>query len=165
MGSQDSKSTSTPVSAEDRLKTYNAGWNALGGDSAMGGDYQTPTYERLGEGDYDRVKAGLDAGTERQQSLALKANDQEMADRGIYTSLNALRSNDTTRETYAPQFAANDATVVQMKAQDLAGANAAAQDAAKHKYEASWRPADYKAGLWNGTGGVISSGSSGGWSI
>jgi len=131
----------------------------------MGGDYQTPTYERLGDGDYSRVSEGLNATTQRQQDLALKANDQAMADRGIYTSLNALRSNDTTRETYAPRFAANDATVMQMKAQDIAGANAAAQDAAKQKYEASWRPADYKAGLWNGTGGVISSGSSGGWSI
>jgi hypothetical protein len=167
MGSQDSKSSSAPVSAKTRLETYEKGTQAIQGDTSnYGGEgYAVPAYERLGEGDYGRVSAGLNAGTERQQGLALKANDQAMADRGIYTSLNALRSNDSTREAYAPQFAANDATVMQMKAQDIAGANAAAQDAAKQKYEASWRPADYKAGLWNGTGGVISSGTSGGWSI
>jgi len=165
MGSQNSTSSSTPVSAAQRLETYQAGQSAIGGDAAMGEAYSAPTYERLGEGDYARVSEGLNAGTERQQGLALKANDQAMADRGIYTSLNALRSNDSTREAYAPQFAANDAAVMQMKAQDVAGANAAAQDAAKQKYEASWRPADYKAGMWNGTGGTISSGSSGGWSI
>jgi hypothetical protein len=167
MGSQDSKSSSAPVDAATRLDTYNKGTQAIQSDTSnYGGEgYNAPVYERLGEGDYRRVSEGLNAGTTRQQQLALEANDQAMADRGIYSSLNALRSNASVREGYAPQFAANDAAVVQMKAQDIAGANAAAQDAAKQKYEASWRPADYKAGLWNGTGGVISSGSSGGWSI
>ena len=165
MGSQGSTSTSAPVSAKSRLQSYDAGQKAIGGDAAMGGNYQAPAYERLGSGDYARVSAGLNAGTERQQGLALQQNDQAMADRGIYSSLNALRSNDSTREAYAPQFAANDATVMQMKAGDIAGANASAADAAKQKYESSWRPADYKAGLWNGTGGTVSSGNSGGWSI
>lgn len=165
MGSQDSKSESAPVDAKSRLETYQAGQSALGGASAEGAAYQVPTYERLGEGDYARVNAGLNAGTERQQGLALKANDQAMSDRGIYTSLNALRSNDSIREAYAPQFAANDATTMQMKAQDLAGVNTAAMENANRKYESSWRPADYKAGLWNGTGGVVSSGGTSGWSV
>lgn len=167
MGSQESKSQSAPVDAATRLDTYNKGTQAIKGDTSnYGGEsYVAPTYERLGEGDYNTVREGLNAGTTRREALALKANDQAMSDRGIFTSLNALRSNDSTREAFNPQFAANDAEVVRMKAQDIAGANAAAQDAAKQRYEASWRPADYKAGLWNGTGGVISSGTSGGWSI
>ncbi len=167
MGSQGSSSASRPLTAKERSEAYTAGAGAIRGDTNnYGGEsYVAPKYERLGEGDYATVREGLNAGVTRQQQLALEANDQAMADRGIYSSLNALRSNASVREGYAPQFAANDATVVQMKAQDIAGANAAAQDAAKQKYEASWRPADYKAGLWNGTGGVISSGSSGGWSI
>jgi superfamily II DNA helicase RecQ len=119
----------------------------------------------MGEGDYARVRDGLNATTERQQSTALRANDQDAADRGIFTSLNALRLKNDTREAYAPQFAANDATTVQMKAQDVAGANTAAMENANRVYESKWRPADYKAGLWNGTGGVVSSGTSGGWSI
>ena len=163
MGSNNSGSTSTPLTAAQRLETYNAGMGAVGG--TQGSDYNAPTYERLGEGDYARVSAGLNAGTERQQGLALKANDQAMSDRGIYTSLNALRSNDSTREAYAPQFAANDAAVMQMKAQDIAGSNAASMENANRKYESTWRPADYRAGIWNGTGGVTSSSTGGGWSI
>ena len=167
MGSQDSKSNSAPVDAKTRLDTYNKGTQAIQGDTSNygGASYQAPAYERLGEGDYARVNAGLNAGTDRQQTLALKQNNQAMSDRGIYTSLNALRSNDNTRETYAPQFAANDATTMQMKAQDIAGANANKAKTADQQYESSWRPADYKAGLWNGTGGVVSSGGTSGWSI
>ena len=165
MGSQGSTSNSAPVSAADRLKSYNAGWDAMGGNQQLGGADQAPTTERLGEGDYAKVQAGLEAPIQRQQDLALKQNDQAMSDRGIYTSLNALRSNDSTRETYAPQFAGTGVALANLKAGDIAATNTANMENANRQYESSWRPADYRAGLWNGTGGTISSGSSGGWSI
>lgn len=178
MGSQSSGSSSRPATGAERLDAYNVGaksrlygsergWYEGAGlvDSMPTGGYTAPEYERLGEGDYETVRSGLNASTERQQNLALRDSDQNASDRGIFTSLNALRLNNDVRERFAPQFAANDAKVVEMKAQDLAGANAAAMENANRLYESKWRPADYKAGLWNGTGGVISSGSSGGWSI
>jgi len=128
-------------------------------------EYQAPTIERMGEGDYAKVQAGLEAPIQRQQDLALRQNDQAMSDRGIYTSLNALRSNDSTREAYAPQFAGTAVTTANLKAGDISAANQAAMENANRQYESKWRPADYKAGIWNGTGGTISSGGTSGWSI
>jgi hypothetical protein len=43
--------------------------------------------------------------------------------------------------------------------------NAYQADQADKRYQAKWRPADYLQGTWNGTGGVVSSSSGGGWSI
>jgi hypothetical protein len=166
MGSNGSTSASTVIPGWVRADTYNQAASALSKDAtAYGGDYKAPAIERLGEGDYSKVRDGLNASTTRQQDLGLQASDQAMSDRGIYTSLNALRANNDVRERYAPQFAANDATTMQMKATDIAGVNAANMENANRTYDASWRPADYKAGLWNGTGGTVSSGNSGGWSI
>lgn len=39
------------------------------------------------------------------------------------------------------------------------------QAEAQQQYQSKWRPLDYLAGIYNGTGGVISSSSGGGWSI
>lgn len=167
MGSNSSQQSSRPLTAGERLDAYQTGVNAINATdrSNLGGDYVAPEFERLGEGDYARLGAGLNAGTERQQNLALRDSDQDAADRGIYTSLNALRLNNDVRERYAPQFAANDATLMQMKAGDVTAANAAAMENAGRKYDASWRPADYLAGIYNNTGGAVSSGKTSGWSI
>jgi hypothetical protein len=43
--------------------------------------------------------------------------------------------------------------------------NTANAQAAQSQWQAQWEPATYLAGLWNGTNGVVSSGSSGGFSI
>lgn len=167
MGSQESKSSSAPVTAAQRLETYQAGQGAIQADNSMygGSGYVAPRQERLGEGDYAQLRAGLEAPIRRREGQALQDTDQAMADRGIYTSLNALRARNDTAERFDPQYTEAGAATTQMKAADIAAANAAAMENANRKYEASWRPADYKAGLWNGTGGVISSGTSGGWSI
>lgn len=167
MGSNGSSQSSRPLTADERRAAYDAGVSAINNTDTtrFGGDYVAPTYERLGEGDYARLGAGLNAGTERQQDLALRGSNQDAADRGIYTSLNALRLNNDVRERYAPVFAGNDATLMQMKAGDVAGANAAAMENAGRKYDASWRPADYLAGIYNNTGGAVSSGKTSGWSI
>lgn len=167
MGSNSSGQSSRPLTAEERKAAYDAGVSAIGSTdtSRFGGTYQAPTYERLGTGDYEQLRSGLNASTERQQNLALRDSNQDASDRGIYTSLNALRLNNDVRERYAPVFAGNDATVMQMKAQDVAGANTAAMENANRKYESTWRPSDYLAGIYNNTGGAVSSGGSSGWSI
>lgn len=163
MGSQ--SASSRPLTAKERLAAYNAGTNAIQGTdtSQFGGTYEAPVHERLGGGDYEALRSGLNASTERQQDLALRDSDQDASDRGIYTSLNALRLNNDVRERYAPVFAGTDATVAQMRAGDIESANAAAMENANRRYESSWRGADYLSGLYNNTGGSVSS--SGGWSI
>lgn len=183
MGSQGSSSSSRPLTAAERSESYLSGRSQISNDPGnYGAAYVAPLIERrdnperLSQGDWEKLQAGLEAPIARQQQLALKENDQAMSDRGIFTSLNAIRSNDSTRETFAPQFAAAGATATQMKAEDInrtnnllaadtAAVNAANMENANRRYESGWRPADYKAGLWNGTGGVISGGSAGGWSI
>lgn len=121
--------------------------------------------QTLTGGDYQALQQGYEAPIQRQQDLALKQNNQDMADRGIFTSLNAVRSNDNTRETFAPQFAAARAKALEMKAAEQTQGNQinAANEQAK------WRPADYLQSLWTGGKGQTTNGSSfaanGGFSI
>ena len=172
MGSQSSGSTSRPLTAQERQDVYTAGMQNLGADIPTA-TYQAPTQQRLTNGDYNKLQgdllAGYTAPIDRAKSVDLKASDQAMADRGIYTSLNAIRANNDVNERYIPQYAAAGANATNKRydlqtAENAAG-NQMAMDNAKQVYESKWRPADYKAGLWNGTGGTISSGTSGGWSI
>jgi hypothetical protein len=202
MGSQDSQSSSAPVSAEDRLKTYNAGMGAMFGSATPkqnnpydpnslygkvwalnnpdeygtgnfpNHQYQSPETERL-SADYDqlqdRLTEGYTAPIDRARARQMQQSNQDMSDRGIYTSLNAIRANNSVDEGYIPQYAQAGANATnaryQLEAGDIAAANAAKMENANRTYEAKWRPEDYKAGVWNGTGGVVSSGKTGGWSI
>lgn len=169
MGSQDSKSSSAPVTADQRLETYNTGVEAMNPHFA---NYEAPNIERL-DTDYGKLQSDLTSGytapIDRAKIIDMKRNDQAMADRGIYTSMNAIKSNNDVSERYIPQYAMAGANATNqryaLQAQDIAGANANKLTIADKQYESKWRPEDYKAGLWNGTGGTISSGTSGGWSI
>jgi hypothetical protein len=134
--------------------------------------YNAPKTERLAT-NYGQLQNDLTTGYEapirRAQTVDLQAADQAMADRGIYTSLNALRARNDVNERYIPQYAQAGAnatnTRMQLQTGDIAAQNAIEMENANRAYESKWRPQDYKAGLWNGTGGVISTGNSGGWSI
>lgn len=169
MGSQGSSSESKPLTAEERLASYKAGMSAINPSYAS---YQAPQMERIST-DYNQLQndltEGYSAPIQRQQDLALQANDQAMSDRGIYTSKNALDLNNDVREAYAPQFANAGANAINarygLQMQDITNANANKLAIANNQYESSWRPLDYRAGIWNGTGGVVSSSNSGGWSI
>ena len=169
MGSQNTSSSSRPLTAAERLSSYNAGMGAI---SPSYTSYKAPTVERLST-NYNQLQndltSGYSAPIQRQQDLAIQANDQAMADRGIFTSKNALDLNNDVREAYAPQFANAGANAIAqrygLQTQDIANTNANKLTIADKQYESGWRPLDYKAGMWNGTGGVISSSTGGGWSI
>lgn len=169
MGSQESQSTSAPVSPAQRLETYQKGMSAINPTFAK---YNAPNTERLAV-NYNQLQNDLATGYEapirRAQTVDLQAADQAMADRGIYTSLNALRARNDVNERYIPQYAQAGANAtnsrMQLQEGDIAAQNAIAMENANRLYESKWRPEDYKAGVWNGTGGVVSTGTSGGWSI
>jgi hypothetical protein len=67
------------------------------------------------------------------------------------------QANTFNLQNYAAQQQANQAGAT--------AANTWAADQAQKQYDAKWRPMDYLQGLWNGTGGSVSSSTGGGWSI
>lgn len=189
-------------------------------------------YQHLSNGDYDALQKAIydssTAGLARQEELARANSDQGMANRGIWSSGIAQRSqNDITGQLGAAyqSAGANAAnTRYNLQAQDLSNsnsynANAAAANnayntantqnynnwtanatslanqydlgktsndnqrqsiddsyalsragllndanaqASNSQWQAQWTPANFLSGMWNGTGGTISSGSSGG---
>jgi hypothetical protein len=119
----------------------------------------TPVQQQtLTGGDYAALQQGYEAPIQRQQDLALKQNNQDMADRGIFTSLNAVKSNDNTRETFAPQFAAAGAKALEMKAAEQTQGNQIGAANEQNK----WKTADYLQNMWLGGKGQTSLGNSSG---
>lgn len=152
--------------------------------------YTSPKYtaaepaKTLTNGDYDRLETNIfqsrGAPLLRQFMVDSEALDADLNKRGIYSSGLAVRAQNDLRERYLPQYraAASEAAaqrygmqsdeLEQLNARAVAEANARnafAMDNAGKEYDSQWRKPDYLAGLWNGTGGAISSGVSGGWSI
>lgn len=168
-GGQSSSTTTKPLTPQEMQGYYDQAMKNVEPYVPTGVSYQAPTQQTLTEGDYQALTDAYTAPLDRQKSIDLKASDQAMADRGIYTSRNAIQNNNDVNAAYAPQYAAATGQAIQAKANELsqgntmAMANAAATDASK------WRPADFIANMW-GTGKASSSNSSssganGGFSI
>lgn len=134
----------------------------------------------LTNGDYDKLQAdvlrGNTAGLDYAKGMDLRNADNDASKRGIWSSGLVLQMKKDIDNAYSPAYAkaGGDATTQRyaLESQDLAAQNARDMqnkafdaDQGKQQYESKWRPADYLAGVWNGTGGVVSSGNSGGWSI
>lgn len=194
MGSQGSSSTSTPLTGAQRAEAYQSGLSNMFGVSAadfkkqnptaMPGEY-TPTANAgaarvLNNGDYNKLQgdvlAGNTAGLDYAKNKDLKEADNDAAKRGVWSSGLVLQSKKDIDSAYAPAYAkaGGDATSQRyaLETADLAAQNnrdatnaAFTADQKNKQYESKWRPADYLAGVWNGTGGTVSSGTSGGWSI
>lgn len=155
-----------------------------------GPEYTRPAYQGAGDartltgGDYNKLQsdllqgnvAGLDYAKAQDTS---KLNDS-LAKRGVWSSGMAQKAINDLDNSYAPAYAQAGANATQQRYNLQSGENQAlnqyglnsAQMAnqfnsaqAQQEYESKWRPADYLAGIWNGTGGTISSGNAGGWSI
>jgi hypothetical protein len=185
MGGNDSTSNSRPLTADERAAAYNAGISSMGNTlgsgylnngslNTSGLTYQTPTYQSLGDGDYDAYQKSIYDSTANNLDTTWKNRsadiNQSMADRGLWSSGVAEQVlNDDYNENWLPQYtqAANNAatTRYQLQAQDLANQNTFNTNQAEQEYNSKWRPLDYAQGLYNGTGGVISSSNSTGWSI
>lgn len=185
MGGNDSTSESRPLTAAERASAYNTGIssmsNTLGSNyynngalNTAGLGYSTPTYQSLGNGDYDAYQQAIYDSTANNLDTTWKNRsadiNQSMADRGLWSSGVAEQViADDYNENWLPQYtqAANNAATTRytLQANDLQNQNAFNQTNAEQEYNSKWRPLDYAQGLYNGTGGVISSSNSNGWSI
>lgn len=176
MGSNETSSTSRPVSTADRADAFDAGWYRMSDPkyTVPIEGYKAPQLERAAGGDYDRLERSIvdsrTAPINRAWDLERESINQEMADRGLWASgVPAQRMQQRFEQAYMPAFKQAGAEAAQqrygLEADERARMNQAALDIANREYDSRWRPLDYKSGIWNNTGGVVSSSTGGGWSI
>jgi hypothetical protein len=110
----------------------------------------------LNEGDFQRAQSENQFNqTNDQQENAFNLN--QSAAENAWRRANATDTN---------QFNLQKAAGQTQTSQAQAGAeNTFNTDQAEKQYNAKWRPLDYLQGVWNGTGGSISSSTGGGWSV
>lgn len=176
MGSNSTESKSTPVSPEQRAATYQQGIkNISESQNAMPwAAYEAPNRETLSGGDYNRLEQNIVtsrmAPIQSAMDRRFRDIDQSMSDRGLYTSgLPDQAKNRVMAENFLPAITQAGAEAATQRygmqsAENQAG-NTFNLENAKQKYDSDWRPKEYLQGLWNGTGGTISSSTGGGWSI
>ncbi len=153
--------------------------------------YDSGDAKQMAGGDYDRLEQSIVTSrlaplmeAYGQQSSKL---DSDLAKRGIYSSGAATQAQNDLMASFLPQVtqAGADAATQRygMQQQDLNSLNqynlsragslnsatqAAAQNAnsfnmenANRQYASAWKPAEYGAGIYNGTGGTVSTTGSG----
>ena len=170
-GGEKSKNESRPLNAGERKDLFNAGSNLIQQNAGwlQGPEmqYQAPTTQRLSGGDYDRLEQNL-LGSQTAMLDSQWANrkadiNQDMA--GIGTQA----ENEVFADTFAPAYqqAAAGAAAQRygMESQDNAMANQMSMANAQQDFSSQWAPYEYLMGLYNGTGGTISSQKSSGWSF
>lgn len=171
MGGNDTKNTSRPLTASEMQDRYQVALQNIQPNYEI---YKGPQYESMSNGDYDRLEESIvksrTAPIDYAWDARSKSINQSMADRGLWSSGQVDKKLDETyAQDFLPQYTQAGAEAAtqryNLQAQDIAGKNAFALDNAKTAYESKWRDEDYKAGLWNNTGGIISTGNSSGWSI
>lgn len=146
-------------------------------DFAGGGEART-----LSGGDYDALQESLygsaTSGLSRFEEGERERIDQDLGDRGIYSSGAAVQAQGDLTESLGDVYgragtdAATQRYLMQLQEQqtlnqrDLQAAqmeNVYGLQAAEQDYGAQWAPLDYLAGLWGQTGGTKSSGGSSGF--
>lgn len=195
------------IDYDDPFDTPSSGGASLSASSPY---RESPEYQRMSDGDYEALQKALydgsTAGLKTQETNWRDQSNQSMANRGIWSSGMAERSqNDITdklADTYARAGANAVTTRYGMQQQDLQGLNSynlannqgfnnytlgaasnanqlqsindsyalsragllneANANASNAALQAAWQPATFLSGIWNGTGGTISNGSSGG---
>jgi hypothetical protein len=174
---------------EGRITNYDA--ITAGANQRLDGmKYNSPEYtsaggpRTLGDGDYDRLEQSmLTSRTEPLKyalSQAQSGVNDDAAKRGVWSSGLAMRSENDLAARFAPQLraAAADASTARYAAEagdnsavnqfnltEAAAKNAYDMENANRRYSSQWAPANYLAGIYNGTGGAVSSGSGGGWNF
>jgi|LGOV01.1.fsa_nt_gb hypothetical protein len=177
-GSNSSKSSSRPLNARERKDIFNTGISSVQEATpwlqSQNLDYQAPEMQRLAGGDYDQLEQSL-LGSQTSMLDSQWANrkdsiNQDMADRGLYASgIGAQAENEIFASDFLPAYqqAAAGATAQRygMESQDNAMANQMAMSNAGQDFASQWAPYEYLMGLYNNTGGTISSSKSGGWNF
>lgn len=174
-GGGSNTTTSTPLTGPQRAELYAYGMNSMGQSlPALGAmaQYNTPAYQGLANGDYDRLEQNIVTSRTAPLYAAYQTQsgqlDSDLAKRGIWSSGAAVQAQNDLTNSYLPQLtqagaeAANQRYALQQ--QDLSSKNAFNMENANRQYNAQWTPFDKAMGVWNGTGGTVStsSGSSGG---
>jgi len=186
MGGNDSTTSSRPLTAGERADAYNAGISSIHG--TLGGNYFTsdgqmrtgnlqyksPTYQAQNGGDYAGLQQNIynSAANHLNTSWNNRSNEMQssMAKRGLW-SIGDTESQ--IQKSYAEDFqpayqqvAANAAQQrYTLQSTDMQNQNTFNQANADKEYNSKWRPLDYSSGLYNGTGGVVSSTNTSGWNI
>ncbi len=139
------------------------------------GQYTPQEYQGMGNGDYNALEQSIIASRQAPLDHAWKVRSdqiaQDAADKGLWASgvpMQIQRREFDTNFTPAYLQAGAEAATQRygLQSQDMAARNAFNQSEEQRRLDATYRPMDFLQGLYNGTGGVISSSSnSGGWSI
>lgn len=192
MGDNSTSSTSRPLTAAERNELYATGMGNMNAHvtKAMNtGTDEAETFDpgaakQLANGDYDALERSIVdsrmAPLSRAMALERDRSDADVAKRGLFSSGIGVRAQGDVTERFAPTIAQAGADAAtqryNLQASDLNNANqynvgratlmntVAGQRKTDQRNNA-WRPAEYMQGMWNGTGGVVSQGSGGGWSI
>ena len=136
--------------------------------------YDAPSARTLSNGDYGALEksiiASRTAPLDTAWTRARTSLNQEASNRGVWDGgVPIQKMMDTYRTDFLPAYqqAGADAATQRygLQSQENAQVNSQNMENASRLYAAKNRPADYLAGLWNGTSGALSSGSSGGWNF
>jgi hypothetical protein len=172
-GTTTQTSTSRPLTGPERAELYAYGANSISGSApAFAGvaNYTTPTFQGLSGGDYDRLEqnivtsrlAPLQAAYGQQSSKL----DSDLARRGIYSSGAATQAQNDLTSSFLPQINAASAEAAAqrygLQNSELTNRNQFNLENASRNYNTQWKPYEFAQGIWNGTGGAVSSGASSG---
>lgn len=189
-GGSESKSTSKPLTGRERASIFNWGMNSVqsGQNSGVFQDtdynapqYQQSNYQAMNDGDYDAYEQALYdsqvAGLDQYEQRSRENVDQDAANRGIWSSGVAMQNQNDLTDAFADNYQSAGANAAaqryQMQQQDLqnqnnynmnnaAMENQFNQNTAQQEYASQWAPLEYLMGMYNQTGGAVSSSKSSG---
>ena len=152
--------------------------------------YQAPEFtasgapQSLSGGDYNRLEQSIVdsrwAPLQRYETQQRERTDEDLNKRGIWSSGLATQAQGDVTEQFAPQYAAAGAEAAaqryglqaqeqqfmnQLNMQEANRRTEFDQTQADQQYASQWAPLEYLMGLYNQTGGAISSGKSGGFNF
>lgn len=161
-----SNQQSRSLTAGERQSIYNQAMSNINTPGANA--YVAPTQKTLSRGDYGALQQSLTDGYTAPLDYAKGKDIQNFNNsagaKGIWSSGLAVKGENDINQGYAGQYAkaGADATAKRYDLQSAENSqgNAMGLETALQRYNAAWRPADFRSGVWNGTGGTVSSGGS-----
>jgi len=150
--------------------------NQYGPQYAKEYQYQSPEFKTLTGGDYDRLEqnivASRTAPLERAWSLRKGDINQEMSDRGLWSSGAPIQQQGKEFEqSFLPAYQQAGAEAAAqrygMQADETMKGNAFASEEANRAYNSKWRVPEFIGSAWSGNQGQVSHGSQsgGGWNF
>lgn len=174
-GSNSSDNSSRPLTAQERSDIFTQAIGDIGkAQTSMNTPgYTAPTFQGLSGGDYnalqDSILKGATSGLDYAKGQDMKNLDNDLAKRGIWSSGLAEQAIGDLNAKYAPQYekAGADATTSRynLQSQESNAQNTFNLANAQQTNSSQWKPLEFLQGLWNGTGGAISSGGSSGFNF